>query len=629
MMMSTSVWPRIVSWCAIISTALALLFIWTPLVPPSQDGGSHMLDSVIHASPEQFSELVRVHTPPSARGFVVPASLVTRFGGPAMGARFTLTFCLFLLIGGAVLLGRRPLKESGLAVIGACLVGTGWLVAMGFWNFVVGFSLGFFALGLWWRTYDQGWPARLGPAAVMLLAVPAHVAAAALMAGVLAAFSICAALLPHGGQASEARASMKARIRHVALDALCWVPVLVWSALIVRGISSDLEVWTSRSELLEWATIPLTESARNLVMCAFVSWSRVSIVPQVLAIVLAAGAAVTGGRRAESLMIAGCMLVAALTLILPLHAGGWGYASARLLTPALLAPLALMRVERPGVRILSATFSVAAVLSLVFSLGGALREGERASHAIGAFSTEPVGRAFVVVYHPEPLAPAGPYIQSMIGIGNWGVMGGGTHAGQFAIIPNQHNALFVRNPTELFPQSPLLFMNVPAACLENPECAAQDVVRADRVAASAVAWETLLISEAPRGFLDRLTMRGFAPITRGTWAPPEPASVRLVGRPAAARASDDAVIVIRASYPQTIGPFRAALYHQSDPADWSIDGLPAGTITVDAFIDRDGDRRMGPSDTEVLGATPLVLVAGSVHDIPLDAVLPGDGVEQE
>lgn len=618
MMKQSLPWTRVVNACAIACLALALLTIWAPLVPPSQDGASHMLDVVVHSSPELFDSYVRTHTPPSARGFVVPSLLVAPVAGPVGAARVTLTFCLLMWAGGMVLLTRRPLGEAGPAVIGASMVCAGWIVAMGFWNFFVGLSLGVLALGVWWRWREAGWASRIVAALLLLLAVPAHVAAASLMACVLAAFSVCTLVWPSRSSMDTAPPTFRQRGLGVMGDVACWLPVLLWSALIVRGLSSDLEVWTSRSASLEWTRVPLVDGLRNLLMCAFVSWSRFAALAQGTALVVLVTQLFRHPRGAETLMVAGCLLVAAATVVLPLHLAGWGYASVRLLTPALVLPLAFVRMDGRLAKGLVSAFSAIAVVSMILTLGGALREGERAAHAIDAFSPAPSGRAFVVVYHPEPLVPAAPYVQSMIGIGNWGVFGGGTHAGQFAVVPGQHNALFVADPAVLFPATPLLFFNVPAACLEDPACAAQEALRADRVATSAVEWDTLLVSEAPRGFLDQLTLRGFTPTTRGTWAPPEPASVRLTGARDGIGAGPDDVIVIRASYPSTIGLFRAAFYRPTDP-DWVLEGLPSGAVMVDAFIDRDGDRRPGPGDAELLAPTQRVLVAGSEAEIPLPA----------
>lgn len=613
MMQQTPMWQRVVNGCAIVSVVLALLIIWTPLVPPSQDGASHILDTVIHSHPERFEGLVRPHAPPSARGFVVPTTLVSRAGGPVVGARVTLTLCLSLLIAGMVLLGRQRVSESGVAIIGACMVGTGWLAAMGFWNFLVGFSLGVLAVGLWWRTYRSGWAGRLSVALVLLVAVVAHVAAAALMASVLAAFSVCAVVV-----GDDAERPNGARRRFFVQDLVCWLPALAWSFVIATGVTSDLAAMTGSAQGLSWSAIPFAERARNLVMCAFVSWSPVAASAQVAAIGIVAAAAIIGGRRPETLMAAGCGLVAVSTLLMPLHLAGWAFAPARLLTPALLLPLAMLPRDRRAAQWLAAGFGAVAVVSLVLALGGALREGARANDARLAFSSEPAGRAFVVVYRPEPLRPAGPYIRSMVGVGNWGVMGGGAHAGQFAVMPNVHNALFERPASELFPSTPLLFLNVSAECLEDVACAARDAMRADRVAASAVAWDTVLVSEAPRSFLDQLTLRGFTPLTRGTWSPPAAASVRVRGGLGSGSSDSDDVVVVRASYPSTIGPFRAALYRPVDDW-WTLDGLPAGTVTIDAFIDRDGNRRRDEGEPELLPPTQRVLVSGTTTDVELPA----------
>jgi hypothetical protein len=180
------------------------------------------------------------------------------------------------------------------------------------------------------------------------------------------------------------------------------------------------------------------------------------------------------------------------------------------------------------------------------------------------------------------------------------------------------SVVFARPMLELFPSTRSLFTVVDATCLADAACgsAAADAARADRVAASSMRWDSVVLVDTPAAFEQRLAARGLAASAPGVYRP-RPSSLGV--RVTLPSLPPPGPVVFRAGYPESIGFFRggtiaASRFEERSP-ELRFDALPSGPTWVEVFVDLDGDGARSEGD--------VVLFSDGV-DIPPGAAIVRD-----
>ena len=297
----------------------------------------------------------------------------------------------------------------------------------------------------------------------------------------------------------------------------------------------------------------------------------------------------------------GALVWSACFFVLPLHGLGWAFASPRVLFFVFALPAAFAVLGAPLARAGAGVAAVAAAAALVHAVPLATAEGARLQASLDGYGQERVGRAYLVTYAPESRYGAAPYAQPNVGTGRYATWHGGVDPGQFATNPMAQSVQFAQPMGELFPRTRSLFTVVDAACLADAACASAHVPRADAIAASAVRWDSVVLTEVPTEVSERLIARGFAPSAENVLRP-QPAQLNAtVTLPSV---PPPGPVVFRAGYPETVGFFRGGTIPAdrfAEPAPTlRFDALPAGPIAVEVFVDNDGDGALGEADTVLM-----------------------------
>lgn len=591
---------RIARLGAAVAVLGALGVIWWPSIPPAQDAPSHLGTLQVMLEPQRFAGFYDVALSPTAQGFTLPGYLFGTLVGPVVGGKLALSAMLALLVAGCARLARQAQGSVAVAIAAAAAFAVGWTYAMGFWNFLAALALGVAGLAVWsGPSVAQGTEMQRDAEAS---ASPTAARRRRLVRGITVVLLWSAAIVSHAIAAGmilaqalvEWAADAHRRGRQPIDAALAIVPGVIGVALLIGAARAQSGVSAQMSA--EWA--PLLSTLRNVAATSTLSYSTLgwAVAPALLVALVAVREPTPLGRvRTWSALGWGLAFFA-----IPLHAEGWFFASPRVLPLALLLPICAGRWRHP---VFAPALAWVIALSCADGARVAAKEGERLEQSVASFGEAPVGRAYLITYAPEARHLAAPYVQTNVGTGRYATWAGGADPGHFAYNPNAHSILFHGGMEALFPATRSYFMVVDAACLADADCAANDRWRADRASATAMRWDSVVLTEVPDAFRARLIERGFVAESRGVLRP-QPARVEVSlplptdpqGRPVPLPGP----VIYRAGFPETIGYFRGGVIApeqvRGDTLSLEFDALPAGTLQFEVFIDADASGAPSPPD---------------------------------
>lgn len=573
---------------AVASLAGALLVIWLPPVPPCQDAPGHITTARALLEPALFDGLLRTDWAPTAQAFTGATYAFGHLAGVFVAAKLALTSFLALQVWAFRRIAVRVGGSAPLAVVGACAGFVAWPYAMGFFNYLGALALGSAGLALW-IDKDRSVPASALAALAFAAAGWAH----AIVGGMVLTHAIALDVVARRGRAGVAR------------DAAVLAPsatLIAVTLAAVLGAHDDIGAVEATASVYAGAG----ETLRNWFATGAVGFSPLGYASGALlfAAALVAGFGARGDTYVDRLPRAsaiGALVWSACFFALPLHGLGWHFASPRVLFFVFALPAAFAVLGAPLARAAAGVAAVAAAAALVHAVPLATAEGARLQASLDGYGQQAVGRAYLVTYAPEARHGAAPYAQPNVGTGRYATWHGGVDPGQFAINPMAHSIQFARPMGELFPRTRSLFTVVDAACLADAACASAHVPRADAIAASAVRWDSVVLTEVPPEVSERLIARGFAPSAENVLRP-QPAQLNAtVTLPSV---PPPGPVVFRAGYPETVGFFRGGTIPADRFAELAptlrFDALPAGPIAVEVFVDNDGDGALGGADTVLM-----------------------------
>lgn len=592
---------------AIGAILAALATIWLPPIPPCQDAPGHITAVRVLLNPEAFAEWLAVAWAPTAQAFHAVAFAFGQVLGVFAATKATLTLYLALQVWAfrrfaAVVGGQRDL-----ATVGACLGFVGWGYAMGFFNYLGAFSIGAVALALW---VDKARPPLASAVAAVAFAAAgwAHVVVGAMVLTHAVALDVVGRRWREAGWR----------------DVLVLTPAILLAAATVGVVLREhQDIGAVEATAAVYASLPQT--IVNWLGTGIVGYSRLGflVAPLAFALVVGLGVIESGAssdmaavRRASAI---GAVVWSVVFFALPFHGVGWHFASPRVLFFVFALPLAAVawptQHHRRGLAL--AGLALLATASLVDGAPRAWAEGDRIARSVARFGEESVGRAYIVTYAPEAVDGAAPHARPNIGTGRYAIWHGGADPGQFAFNRMRDSVVFARPMLELFPSTRSLFTVVDERCLVDAACAAPDAdrARADRVAASAMRWDSVVLVETPPAFDERLLARGLTPSAPGVYRP-DPATVSV--RVTLPSVPPPGPVVFRAGYRDTIGFFRggtipASRFSERQP-ELRFDALPGGPTWLEVFVDLDGDGALSPADIVLMNA-PVTVTPGAAATI--------------
>lgn len=592
---------------ALLSLAGAVAIIAWPPMFPCQDAPGHLTDIRVSQDPALFAEWLKTGFAPASQGFRAPTALLAKVLSPVAAAKVT----LLALLGGLVWAFDGIARSRGgmrpVAWAAAATVFVGWYYAMGFFNFLAALTFGAIGTRLWAEAEERQSPGRRAMAAVF--------------------FAICSlAHVVTGGmflvQVWVSDVLARTPVKTVILRGLTLVPaglIAVVVALMAFRAHADLGA-VGRIGVLD---PPFAITLRDLFATALVSYSPAGyataaalLVGVPLAAVAERRAGTPNGQRTATRMLA--LAWTALFLAIPMNAIGWHYASPRVLFFAYVLPACFVAAT-PMTRVWGL---VVAMLAAGTTLGGApmaRAEGGLIADSVDTFGDEPVGRTFIVNYHPEGTYTVAPWARPNVGTGRYATWAGGVDPGLFANNPVRQTVTYARPMNELFPATDDLYAVVTDACRQDPECSSDQahVARADCVAATAVYWDSVTLVATPTAFVERLLARGFAPQAPGVLRP-RPSTIRytlaLGDTPIGPTAGGQ--LILQAAYPGTCGVIASVAVPMRDVPDdtptLQLTPIPSGPVTARAFVDLDGNGQFGPGDRMLVDAHELVAPPGDV-----------------
>ena len=556
-------------------------------IPPGQDAPPHITAAVVLSNPEPFSAYYEVDWAPAAQAFEVLAVGFLSVFPPFVAANLALAVLAGLLCGGCALLARRVGGEAALGLGLAAAYSIGWIPAMGFYNFFAGIALGILGAAVL-----AGPSPSLRDRAIALplfiVAAWAHIIAAA-MAG---AFVLGIRLVSH----REGKA-----VRTAFVDVATLAPAALYSGVL---FAQTLATAHDSGRVAQVAHGPSRFFAHTF-DTTFGGFSTTGWLLAVAA--LAIGVAAEKNRRNA---VVGVLLLAAFALVaaMPLHGLGWHFAKPR---PAFFAFVAVPLLFRfgSGSRPLVAICALVLITTAISAVGN-IREGSRVAEAVALYPQGDAGRVLEANFRPESSVSAGPGIRSGVGIPHYATLGGGALPGAFATNPQIHSLAF-RGGRELFPATHMLTMVVHEDCRLDPECYRGDAYRADRLALTAIHWESIALVDPPPGVVERLTSRGYS--VDGWLARANSADVRV-------HFPDDVhgPMVWQFGYPDTLGVFEdgSAVIAENGSVIRATD-IPAGPTRIRVFIDRNQDGVFQAGDVALMDHDETLL-AGEPTEVRIE-----------
>lgn len=583
---------RVALGCAITAVLLAALTIALPAAFPCQDAPGHLLAAQVHLHPERFVGLYEPQQALTGQSFVTMTVVFGQLLGLMPGARIALLVGLGMQVAGALGVARRTGADPAVAVAGAAVTFVGWSYVMGFFSFSLALAFGVLGWSFW---LDRQRTRSLALAALWLaLAAWSHAIGAALV-------------LCHIGLVE-----LLDKRWHLA-DLRRWVAMVPSAGWVVgtslAGVLQYREIGAIEQTGSTWLR-PL-EALHTALMAGVGSYSPLAVVATLLGLGLAAAAALRddGVRRANG---RAALIWLFGFFVLPFHGLGWHFASPRLLAMG----SGFFTAASARVRWVGAAFAIACVASLAAGLPVAIGEGGRIAASIELFGDQPVGRTYVVTHRPEAIAPIAPWARPNIGTGRYATFAGGADPGAFAFPSLKHSMHFVGSMAALFPNTRQMLTNVDGSCIDDPACAAGDIVRADRVAATAVNWDSVTLVEASAPFAERLLSRGFVPQSAAVLRP-RPGTVIITF--AVPPGLEQAPVRFEAGWPETIGPFRGGTLPPSSdrPAELTLtfSAVPAGPLRVHAWADLNSNAQADADEPSLWGPGPTFVEPGATVEL--------------
>jgi hypothetical protein len=256
---------------------------------------------------------------------------------------------------------------------------------------------------------------------------------------------------------------------------------------------------------------------------------------------------------------------------------------------------------------------------LALGVSPAIAEGERLQREARLLPRGPVGVSYVLIADERAHHAAIPYQSVALHVHAYGTLGGGASA--FTFPANPYLNPLRRPRADLLPAGNQ-WRRLRPGCTRDPACF--DPPRyALELAALAVRFDSLLLPFAPQALIDELSAMGWHELSPHAFQVGK-AGVALT-LPAELPAG---TLIVRAGHPASIGPIVSHKLSATPAAgrELSLSPLPAGSITLEAFLDRDGDGRPSAADLSLLPgmARELRLAPGEQLRITLPSPEPAE-----
>lgn len=493
---------------------------------PSQDGPLHSASAFIFSRIDDpglgFGRYLEANVPLSGQGWAFLLIGLDQLLPFAVAERVALALLLaaFPLAGlaWARLTGRAALPAAAIL----CLVAHSWMLAMGFWSFMLGMALAPLACAVAHRLADRGptvWRV-LGLAASLLGIAWIH-AFAAVLGGALAGVAALGALLegrrrgaePVGAQA-EARPRLGPRelALRLGLVALAGAPALAYVLGVSRGFSQAPSA-SPGGTLFEPFITRLADAFRlgpgalctvtGLVFACAAGW-----------VVVQAARERTGAWTTRLFALAAGVLLLGF-LVTPIRAEQWAFLSPRLLFGGMVA-LGLAGLVGPRSRWARFSAMAAVAVGLCASTAALVRATAELAPLVDVVErlARPRGGTFVPLqFAPERMKTAPRYVDLTIHLGAHAVIAsGGITPHLFAHNPAVHVLRFREDLVQLVGHSPPPYGYLALQCSAEEDerrCTERRRRYADRIALSALPWGELVVFHPPPALLERLVVRGY------------------------------------------------------------------------------------------------------------------------
>lgn len=587
-----------------VATLFAAATVAWPRALPASDAAGQMLAAAVHASPERYEGLYEPARALSTQAFVVLTAALTGPLDLETAARVVLLGGLLVLVASLATLAQRWGRSVGAAMALGAAAFVGWPYAMGYFSFLLALCTCAAAAAIS-AVLPRSTLGALAASAALLLAAWMHVG------GALAGCVVFALGVLLGWQ----RGGMSPWRWGAVLPALVWCGVVA-----LRWLRSDA------ADLLDvlppqWATGELLELLPGAGAAAFSRFGPVVGLAALVALAL-------GTLRGDGVRIGRTALVAAALLLgavfaMPLHGGGFWYVSLPLVVLAVaVVPAVGIPRGAVGVAVAAAALGVTA-----HGLPNARYEGERIAAVVDRYPAgEALGRAYAVVFHPEPAVRMASGVVPFAATPLYaGITGPAWLPGVPAGTSPLH-ALRFADGGALLPDPVDPYRAWSRDCLSDPACSGSELAQADQIAVSAAAWDAVVLAGAPRGVVERLLARGFTSV----------ADSRLVLRAAFSAIvftfevpaiAADSPLVLRASYPEAIGVFRTVDAPdgaaRGEAVTLRLDHIPGGTVVVEAFADLDGDGEPDAGDYVFVQSREINVQPPSAVMLRADSTLGG------
>lgn len=580
-------WPWVLGLSLLAALPALLIYPF-----PTHDGHQHHFTAFVIANLSDpqfgFAEFFEFSFPRSSQGYVLILAGLGKLLVFPIAERLALALLLALFPLGAAWasrhLGRSAIFSAGMAA----LASFGWVLAMGFLNFMLAaaFLLPFLALSQ--TSSKKPTPLSLTGLSLLLVFMAwLHVAVAA-AAGLLA---VALAL----GRRGSLKSTLLLGLSGLPAAAYAvWVASAAVSAEQLGFVTENAAYFTPLGDRLtglwELGTGALSPTSALLFAVLMLS-----------ALFAPLPTAQKPSRRRFGLLIA--VLVLAY-LLAPLHAARWAFLAPR---PLFLAGLlaAALPVTIINCRSRQLLFSGIVALGL---LAASLNAWHWSSElrprfiALAEAPHQPAGPVLPLELSENPVELDLPrHVEPTLHAGLWPVRRrGGLTPYVFATNAAAHSIFYRQPPAERFGPAPGAYIRrglrcedrEPADCLRNQ----RQVV--DRIALYGLPWQEILLQGASILVHDQLRRRGYFPVYDradvSLWRPQLAALQLNFQLPPGPLPGN---LILRAGYPDGLGwvAGRSLPAGAQPPSPLQADllGLLAGPITVEAFIDLDGDGEMG------------------------------------
>ncbi len=588
----------------LLASATILIALGTILaVPilPGQDVPPHTIAALVLSDPSHFAAFFEVNWALTAQLFEAMAVALLVVLPLYWAAKVAFFISAAALITSCGVLAKRTGASPALALSLAASFSIGWLFAMGFVNFFSGLAFGTVGVAIL-AVARPSLGLRLLTSGVFLTAAFGHIVAAGLMG--LFSLVVRAVVTPK-----------ETRLREYGLDILTWAPAGTLTLIQMFGtISADTA--SGRRDVV--ADMEMPSGIPFMLEGAFGGFSSVGwLIP----VALVCGLLAVEKSRRTAVVVAALAGFLLLMMAVPLHAIGWHFAKPRpLFLPTVALPLLLIFEGTRG-RVVGASIAAVCLVVTCLNSAGAIREAgriaewvqnyEHSDGVLGPAGFPSSGRTFEANFHPEPMGPTGPGIESAIGLPHYATQNGGASPGAFATNPSMHSLSFPGGADRFFPATPLLAMIVREGCRSDDSCWRNDEFRADVLATMAVHWDSVALVDPPDGVLARLAARQMRQLTPWLWAP-DVADLR--GElPAGFRGP----IAWQLGYLETVGVISSGAANITEDAMiLRVTDIPGGPTFLRVHRDPNQDGAFQEGE-EVIFQQSVELAAGEPTHVPL------------